>query len=173
MGLKEKLRSIFSRGHKDVYDAVREYAKERGVAATDVIASAVASYLAADEEGKDILEATMKNRRASGGGGDITAAVEIFTKMADSMSKMFTSVNELRASVSIGSIVSDFETVTSAVQKIKGMGTDAGTGSLEDKLADAFIRGLINKMTGGLGLGERKEKSTKTTGKDKVEKVEQ
>lgn len=173
MGWREKIRNAFRRGHKDLYDGVKEYAEKRGVATTDVVASAVASYLASDDEGRETLEKAMEEGRKrgyGGGAGDVTAAVDIFTKMADSMSKMFTSVNELRSSVSIGSIVSDFETVTTAVQKIKGMGTEAGKGSMEDTLADAFIRGIINKMTGGMELGLKK---TKKTGESKVEEVDQ
>ena len=174
MGWKEKLRNIARRGHKNIYDAVKEYAGERGVAVTDVIASAMSAYLAADEEGKDILEEAMKKGRTTGGGtGDVTAAVKLFTTMSDSMSKMFNSVNELRASVSIGSIVSDFETVTAAVQKIKTLGAEKGAGSLEDKLASSFVTGLINRITGG-GLGTSGEsKKTKKTGKGKVEEIEQ
>ena len=176
MGWKDTLRNVFSRGHKDIYEAAKKYAQERGVPVTDVVASAMASYLAADKEGADILEETMTKRRTSGGGGgaaDVTAAVTLFTNMADSMSKMFDSVNTLRASVSIGSIVSDFETVTTAVQRIKGMGTDAGKGSLEDKLADSFIRGIIARMAGGLDVGGTKKKKTRTTGESEVEELEQ
>jgi len=172
MGWKEKLRNVFSRGHKDIYEAVKIYSQERGVATTDVVASAVSSYLAADEEGKDILEKTMSERRTSGGGGtaDISAAVEMFTKMTDGMTKLFQATNELRSSVSIGSMVSDFETVTGAVEKIKGLGADKGKGSLDDYVADAFVRGIIKKVTGENVSISTKE--TKETGKSKVEVIE-
>ena len=174
MGWKDRLRNVFSRGHKDIYEAVKEYAQERGVATTDVVASAVSSYLAADSEGKATLEAAMEEHRKGGGrgGADITTAVEMFSKMADSMTKMFTSVNELRSSVSIGAMVSDFETVTGAVEKIKGLGAEKGAGSVEDALADAFIRGLINKITGGAGLSKTTKGKGVETGQGKVEVIE-
>jgi len=173
MGWKDKLRNVFSRGHKDIYEAVKEYAQERGIPTTDVVASAVSSYLAADEEGKDILEKTMSERRASGGGGkaDISAAVDMFVKMTDGMTQLFDATNKLRASVSIGSMVSDFETVTGAVEKIKGLGSEKGSGSLDDYVADAFVRGLIKKVTGTDVNISLKEKKGKETGKGKVEKV--
>ena len=175
MGWKDKLRNVFSRGHKDIYEAVKEYAQERGVATTDVVASAVSSYLAQDSEGKPMLEAAMEKHRkeGGGGGGDITSAVDMFSKMADSMTKMFTSVNELRSSVSIGAMVSDFETVTGAVERIKGLGAEKGTGSIEDRLADAFVIGLINKFTGGAGLSKTPaSKKGVETGQGKVEVIE-
>ena len=175
MGWKDKLRNVFSRGHKDIYEAVKIYAQERGIATTDVVASAVSSYLAADEEGKDILEKTMSERRASGGGGgaNIDAAVKMFVDMTNGMTKLFTATNELRASVSIGSMVSDFETVTGAVEKIKGLGAEKGSGSLDDYVADAFVRGLIKKVTGTDVNISTKEKKGKETGKSKVENVEE
>lgn len=174
MGWWDKLRNVFSRGHKDVYEAVKIYAQERGVATSDVVASAVTSYLAADEEGKDILEKTMADRRTSGGGGgaNIDAAVKMFVDMTGGMTKLFEATNQLRASVSIGSMVSDFETVTGAVEKIKGLGSDKGAGSLDDVLADAFVRGLIKKMTGtNVELPARKRKGEET-GKSEIETIE-
>lgn len=170
-GWKEKLRRVFGRGHSDIYDAAKKYADDRGVAVTDVVASAVSSYLAADEEGKIELEKAMATRRASGGGSDPMQAVEMFTKMADSMAKMFGSVNDLRSSVSIGSMVSDFETVTTAVEKIKGIGADKGKGSTEDVLADALVRGIVKRFTGA--DVDIVPKKARETGKDKVEKIEQ
>lgn len=174
MGWKESLRNIFSRGHPDVYKAVKTYAQERGVPTTDVVASAVSSYLAADEEGKDILEKTMEERRKSGGGGgqaNIEAAVKMFTDMTGGMTKLFQATNELRASVSIGSMVSDFKTVTTAVEEIKGIGSEKGSGSLDDILADAFVRGLIKKMT-GVEPGEIPKKKGVKTGQSEIETVE-
>lgn len=173
MGWKEKLRNVFSRGHKDIYEAVKEYAQERGVATGDVVASAVTSYLAADEEGKELLEKSMAERRAGGGKGkaDISAAVDMFVEMTGGMTKLFEATNALRASVSIGSMVSDFETVTGAVEKIKGIGAEKGSGTLEDTLADAFVRGLIKKMT-GVEPGSIPAKTVKKTGQDSVETIE-
>lgn len=171
MDWKQRIRNLLGRGHGDIYEAAKKYADERGVAVTDVLASAVSSYLAADEEGKATLEEAMSKRRASGGGGtDAMAAVELFTTMADSMSKMFGAVNELRSSVSIGSMVSDFETVTTAVDKLKGLGAEKGKGSTEDILAEALIKGMVNKMVGSTELTDKK---TKKTGDGKVEKIEQ
>ncbi len=172
MGWKEKLRNVFSRGHKDIYEAVKVYAQERGVATTDVVASAVSSYLAADEEGKDILEKTMAERRSSGGGGggaNIEAAVKMFVDMTGGMTKLFEATNELRASVSIGGMVSDFKTVTSAVEEIKGMGAEKGSGSLDDVLADAFVRGIIKKVTGTDVVIPTKKNKGKETGKGEIE----
>jgi len=173
MNWKEKLRSAFRGGHKNIYDAVKEYADERGVAVTDVVSSAVSSYLAADAEGKETLEKHMAEMRADkvSGQADPKAAVEMFTKMATGMTELFKSVNELRASVSIGSIVSDFETVIKATEKIKGLGAEKGKGSLEDTLADAFMRGLVNKMSGGAATLEPRK--TKQTGTGEVTKVEE
>lgn len=172
MGWKEKIRSLLGRGHGDIYDAAKKYAEERGVPVTDVLASAVSSYLAADEEGKATLEEAMSKRRASGGGGqaNIESAVKMFTEMTGGMTSLFQAVNELRSSVSIGSMVSDFETVTTAVDKLKGIGAEKGKGSTEDLLADALVRGMVNRMLGGADLPGKK---TKPTGNEKVEKIEQ
>jgi len=169
MGWVEKIKRVLGRGHGDVYEATKKYAADRGVAVSDVVASAMTSYLAADEEGKVTLEEAMAKRRAGGGGTDPMAAVEMFTKMAESMSKMFGSVNELRSSVSIGAMVSDFETITTAVEKLKGIGAEKGKGSTEDILADALIRGMVNRM---VGVTDTPGKKTKETGNVKVEKIE-
>jgi len=170
MGWIEKIKRVLGRGHGDVYEATKKYAADRGVAVTDVIASAMTSYLAADEGGKVTLEEAMENRRTGGGGANPMAAVEMFTTMAASMSEMFGAVNELRSSVSIGSMVSDFETVTTAVEKIKGIGAEKGKGSTEDLLADAFVRGVVNRMLGGADFSSKK---TKETGKEKIVKIEE
>jgi len=170
MGWIEKVKRVLGRGHGDVYEATKKYAADHGVAVSDVVASAMTSYLAADEDGKATLEEAMAKRRTGGGGADPMAAVEMFTKMSDSMSKMFAAVNELRSSVSIGSMVSDFETVTTAVDKLKGIGAEKGSGSTEDLLADALVRGMVNKMLGGAELPSKK---TMKTGESKVAKIEE
>jgi len=125
----------------------------------------------------------MAERRKGGGGtGDVQSAVDMFSKMADSMSKMFTAVNELRSSVSIGSMVSDFETIAGAINKLKNVGAEKGEGSLEDKLATAFITGIVNRVTGGKSESVLKKEDAKTdksekkgteTGAGKVEEIEQ
>jgi len=172
MGWVEKIKRVLGRGHGDVYEAAKKYAADRGVAVTDVIASAMTSYLAADEDGKATLEEAMSQRRASGGGGqaNIESAVKMFTEMTGGMTSLFQAVNELRSSVSIGSMVSDFETVTTAVDKLKGIGAEKGKGSTEDMLADALVRGMVNRMVGGTELPGKK---TKKTGKEKIDKVEE
>lgn len=172
MGWVEKIKRVLGRGHGDVYEATKKYAADHGVAVSDVVASAMTSYLAADEDGKATLEEAMKNRRVGGGGGqaNIESAVKMFTEMTGGMTSLFQAVNELRSSVSIGSMVSDFETVTTAVDKLKGIGAEKGSGSTEDLLADALVRGMVNRMLGGADFPTKK---TKETGKDKVDKVEE
>lgn len=152
MGWKEKVVSVFRRGHPDIHEAVKLYAEEHGIAQTDVIGAAVTAYLSSDDvEGKALLEKTLGDRRKGGGGGkpDMVAVAEMFTDMTKGMTSLFTSVNELRSSVSIGAIVSDFKTVTGAVEEIKSMGGQSGTGSVDDRLADAFVEGIVRRIAGG------------------------
>lgn len=175
MGWKERIVSVFRRGHPDIHEAVRTYAEEHGVAQTDVIGAAVSAYLSSeDAEGKALLEKTLAERRKGGGGGgekaDMAAAVKMFTDMTDGMTNLFTAVNELRSSVSIGAIVSDFETVTGAVEKIKTMGSEGGGGSVDDRLADAFVEGLIRRVAGGEAITRRRRDKSEPDGK--VEKIE-
>jgi len=160
------------RRHPDVYKAARDYAEKRGIAVADLQAAAISSYLASDEEGKEVLESAMEERAKSGGGKgtDVTAAVDMFVKMSEGITKMFNAVNDMKNAVSISAVVSDIEAITTAVDKIKTKGAEKGSGSLEDKIAGAFVDGLIKRVAGG---AVSTSKRTKETGTGTIEKVEE
>lgn len=169
--VKNKLVSMFRGQHGDIYKAAKDYAEERGLNVGDVTAAAVSAYLSADEEGKEALETAIKESRGGKGGGqtDVAAAVKMFGDMAASVTTMFNAVNEMKNAVSINSMVSDFEALTTAMNKLKTAGVEKGAGSMEDKIADAFVQGIVNRMTGG---GEPPPHKTVKTGKGEVKKVE-
>jgi len=143
------LSRVFGRGHPDIYKAVKDYAEQKGQAPADVIASACAAYLSADDEGKETLEKTMAERRASGGGGaNINAAVNLFNEMCKSMGTMFKTMNEARASLQSQSLIADYKAVTTAASEIKKLGGESGSGSLEDKIGEAFVTAMVERFVG-------------------------
>jgi len=165
------LKRVFGRAHPDIYDAVKEYAEKKGQSPVDVVAAACASYLSVDEAGKEELEKAMAERRAKGGSGaSMKPAIDMFKEMCEAMGTMFKSMNEARASLQTSSLISDYKAITGAASEIKKLGGESGGGSLEDKVADAFIRSLVEKFT-GRKVETGKEKSQKKTGTGKVEDV--
>ena len=73
--IKRLLGRVFGRKYPDLYDAVKSYAEKRGLKPEHVIASAVAAYLSADEEGKEELEEAMKSLAAKRGDKSLPIAV--------------------------------------------------------------------------------------------------
>lgn len=166
------LSRVFKRGHPDVYTAAKLYAEKKGIATTDVVASAVTAYLASDAEGKEELEQAVQARRSSGGGGgkaSLKPAIEMFKEMCGAMGDMFNTMNTARSSLQASSLIADYKAVTSAAQEIKKIGGEGGSGSLEDTIATVFLENLFGgKMKGRL----KGKKSGKSTGKAEVEEVD-
>ncbi|MBA7698385.1 hypothetical protein ES703_107062 [subsurface metagenome] len=165
------LKRVLRRTHPDVYEAVKEYASEKNIRIGDVVAASVSSYLSADDEGKDVLEKALAERKGGGGGGTtgIKTAVSLFKDMCEAMSTMFTTLNTAKSNLSAASIVADYKAIATAAEEIKKVGSEGGSGSIGDSLADAFVRNIIET---GLGGKLRKKKSTRTTGKTPVEKLD-
>lgn len=165
--IKGALFRAFKRGHPDVYKVLKKYCDERGLNVSDVTASAVMTWVAADEEGKKDLEQAMAARRTGGGGGSVTSMkpmLGMFKDICESMGSMFKAMNEARAGMSMESMLSDFKAVSTALTEIKKTGSESGKGSMEDLLATA----LITKIFGG----KKGEKAAKTkTGTGKIKKV--
>ena len=165
--IKGALFKAFKRGHPDVYKVLRKYCDERGLNVSDVTASAVMTWIAADEEGKKDLEQAMAARRTGGGGSSVQIkdTLGIFKEVCSSMGEMFKAMNEARAGMSMQSMLSDFKAVSDTLTEMKKAGSEAGKGSIEDSLATAFIERILS------GAGGKKATKTKT-GTGKVKKVE-
>lgn len=156
---------IFKRGHPDIYDAFKRYCDKQGINQSDMAASAIAAWMASDEESKSELEQVMKERRTGGRGGgkaDIKASLGVFKEVCGSMGEMFKTMNEARAGMSISAMLSDFEAVSATISKMKGKASEAGKGSAEDLLLTAILSRILP------GAGSVKKK----TGTGKVKKVD-
>lgn len=165
--LKATFFRMFKRGHPDIYTAFKHYCDEHGINQSDVAASAIAAWMASDEESKPELEKIMKERRTGGGGGtgSIDASLNVFTKVCKSMGEMFDAMNKARAGMSISAMLSDFKAVSSTISEMKGAASQAGKGSTEDYLLGVLLKKMFGEAE---GLGGLKKK----TGKGKVKKVE-
>jgi len=163
--IKSILRRVFGRSHPDIYTAVKDYAEKRGLDVGDVVAAAVSAYLASDAEGKEALEkAVASSRPAKSGSVSLRPAIEMFKEMCGAMGDMFKTMNEARSSLQAASLIADYKAVTEAAQEIKKLGSESGSGSLEDTIATIFLENL-------LGGRLRKVKSKRPTGKAPVEKI--
>ena len=165
--IKGVLFKAFKRGHPDVYGVLKRYCDERGLNVSDVTASAVMTWIAADEEGKKDLEQAMSERRTGGGGSPagMKPMLAMFKEICESMGSMFKAMNEARSTMSMQSMLSDFKAVSGALSEMKKTGSEAGKGSVEDLLATA----LFTKLFGGK---EGKKAAKTKTGTGKVKKVD-
>jgi len=166
--IKSTIYRVFKKGHPDIYDALKDYCDKHGYNMSDVIASAVAAYLAADEEGKEKLLEKMAQRRVSGGGSplQIKETMTLFREFCSVMKEMFSAINEARANMSVSALISDFKAVSQAMNEIQRAGSEAGKGSIEDLLAAAFVQNLL----GQFGVRRTPAKTT-PSGKGKVIEV--
>lgn len=161
--IKGALYRAFKRGHPDIYKVLKRYCDNHGLNISDVTAAAVASYMAADEEGRVELEAGMKARRIGGGGsgGSVKASLGVFKDVCGAMGEMFEAMNKARSGMSMSAMLSDFEAVSTTISKMKEKGSEAGKGSVEDALATA----ILSRILGGI-------EATKTkTGTGKIKKI--
>jgi len=145
-----KLKAIFhglSRGHPDVYEALKNYCDEKGLNITDVAAAAIASYLASTDEGKEELETAMAKRRISGGSApDIRATINLIKDLSQAMTEMFKAVNEARAGASTASMLADFKAMSDFLNQVKETASESGKGSVEDLLATM----IMSRLFGGI-----------------------
>ena len=165
--IKSILRRVFGRSHPDIYTAVKDYAEKKGLDVGDVVAAAVSAYLASDAEGKEALEkavAESRSVKSGGGGANLKVAINLFKEMCGAMGELFTTMNEARSKLSAASLIADYKAVTEAAQQIKKLGSESGSGTLEDTIATIFLQNL-------LGGKLPKVKSRKPTGQAPVEKI--
>ena len=173
-----RLLGVFRRGHPDIYDAVKKYAEKRGVTVSDVIAAATSAYLQTDAEGKEELEKALASRRTSAkGASNLKESIGAVTELLKSLGDVFSALNEVRSTVSIQSVVSDYKTLREAVRGVAEEGQASGKGTIDDYLAQLFVNAVISKFTGGAGgvpLTQKPPgKNLKKTGKGKVIEVEE
>lgn len=155
------LKRVFRKGHPDIYEAFKDYCDKKGIDTDDAAAAAVSAYLAADEEGKKVLEETLAQRKGSKGGVDIAGTVALITSVADSMGKMFEAVNTVRSQLSVTQLVNDYKTLTNAASEIKKLGSESGSGSTEDFVAKL----ILGRLFGGTGEDVGKLLGSKGSGK--------
>ena len=165
--VKAALFKAFKRGHPDVYKVVKKYCDERGLNISDVTASAVMTWVAADEEGKKDLEEAMKERRTGGGGSSTSMKpmLSMFKEVCETMGSMFKAMNEARAGMSMASMLSDFKAVSTTLTEMKQSGSEAGKGSTEDLLATLLFTKIF-------GEGKGKKAAKTKTGTGKIKKVD-
>ena len=137
--IKSILRRVFGRSHPDIYTAVKDYAEKKGLDVGDVVAAAVSAYLASDAEGKEALEkAVAESKPAKGGSTSLKPAIGLFKEMCEAMGELFTTMNEARSKLSAASLIADYKAVTEAAQEIKKLGSESGSGTLEDTIAVSY-----------------------------------
>jgi len=161
--IKTALFKRLKRSHPDIYDALKEYCDKHGYNMGDVVASAVATFMAADEEGKKELLEKMAQRRTAPVTYNVSETLRLFKDFCNIMGDMFRTINEARASMSVQALISDFKAVSNAMNEIQKAGSEAGKGSLEDLLAAAFIQNLL----GQFGVRKSPAKTT-SSGRGKV-----
>jgi len=168
--IKRLLSRVFGRKYPDLYDAVKSYAEKRGLKPEHVIASAVAAYLSADEEGKEELEEAMKSLAAKrGGSGGMN--LQQFKAYMDAFVDAMVRIQEAGQKLVKGMIVNELRGTIETIEEIKKIGSESGgQGTIEDLLAAA----LINRILGGYGISlPSKNIPARRTGKGKVEKLEE
>jgi len=170
--IKGALFRVFKRGHPDIYNALKSYCEKHGYDMSDVVAGAVASFMAADEEGKqELLEKMAQRRTPAGSPLNVKTTLELFKDFCDAMKQMFSAMNEARANMSMSAMLSDFKAVASTLEEMKKAGSEAGSGSMEDMLATAFITGLLNKFGAG-GLSKSALSKKVKSGRGRVEEMD-
>lgn len=171
-----KIGKRFRRGHPDIFQAVRAYAQSKGLDPEDVVAAATSAYLSTDEEGRDKLETAISERKASGGSGSEEAGLEkalaMFERMVDTSVKLMTKSQEAGQQLIKGSLLNELKTQAQTIEEIKSIGASGGKGSIEDRLAGAFVDGVLRNVGASMGgSGSDKTKTKVTSGKGAVEKV--
>jgi len=160
-GIKQVLGRIYKvmpKRHPDIYKTMQEYANTRGMKLEDLMATAATVYMQADAtpDEKANLEEIMSRRAGSSGGsggGSQKANFSMMTGMmkdfAGAMKDVFGAMNEARAGMSISALTSDFKATASALEEVKNIGSEGGSGSIGDTLADGIVKGVIQNITGG------------------------
>jgi hypothetical protein len=169
-----KIRGLLARlkrRHPDIYGVLRRYCDERGVSIEDVAASAVATWLASDEEARKDLEQAMAARAAgvaSSGAANIRETIGMFKDMCGAMAEMFRAMAEVRSSLSITSIIDEYRALSTAAKEIKSIGESGGAGSLDQLIAQIFLQ----RMLGGVPT-QTKPLGKKKTGTAEIERIEE
>lgn len=150
--MKNMLKRVLGREHKNIYNAAKEYADIKGLKIGDVVAAATAAYLTADdEEGKDLLEEQMtksSGRRGRGGGiADLKQSAAIFKEMIGMTAEMFKAMNAARADASLSGALQDFRAVTNFANEVKREGAEKGSGSFDDQFAQAIVGKMLGSIT--------------------------
>ncbi len=141
--VKGALFGIFKRGHPDIYGALKKYCEERGINVSDVTASAIAAWMAGDDDSKEMLEDAMSKRRIGGGKGSSGFNVAPFKEMCEAMGTMFEAMNKAKAGMSMSSMLADFKAVSTTLTEIKKAGSEGGKGSMDDLLATVLIKRFL------------------------------
>lgn len=147
--IKPVLFKSLKAAHPDVYGVLKDYCDEHGYSMGDVLGSATAAFLSTDDKTKDELIKKMSARKLPGGTAGIDAAINMFTKVCNAMGSMFDAMNKAKAGMTVSSMVNDFTALTTAMNKMKQAGAEAGKGTIEDTVASAFVRGIVERFTGG------------------------
>jgi hypothetical protein len=164
--LRDVIKRVFARRHSDIWSALQEYASSKGIRADDALAAAVSAYLAADEEGKETLERYVSERRRSGD-ADVKAAIETMRQMFGLMGEAFDAINKARVNLQVGTLVSEYEALAQAAEKIKKSGAESG--GFEDMVANWFL----SRMFGGQLPIQFKSSGRKKTGEAPVTEFEE
>lgn len=165
--IKGALFRKFKKGHPDIYGVLKKYCDERGINVSDVTASAIAAWMASEDDSKEMLEDVMEKRRTGGGGkgGSSGFNVQPFKEMCEAMGTMFKAMNEAKAGMSMASMLADFRAVSNTLTEMKKAGSEGGKGSMEDLVATALISKFLPNFA-------KKSATKKTTGTGSVKKVE-
>lgn len=165
--LKDVIKRVFARRHSDIWEALQDYANSKGIRVDDALAAAVSAYLAADDEGKDKLEKYVSERRRSPD-ADVKAAIETMRQMFGLMSEAFDAINKARVNLQVGTLVSEYEALAQAAEKIKKSGAESG--GFEDMIANWFL----SRMFGGqLPIQLKSSGRSKKTGEAPVTEFEE
>jgi hypothetical protein len=162
--LLDKLLRAFRKKHPELYEALKDYADKRGVKVTDVLGSAVASYLSADEEGKAELEKVIASKAYTPMGvRGFQEFMDIFKTTASAMVEMMVSIQKAGQELVRGSLLNELKSNIETVEEIKKIGASGGKGGFEETLAEA----AMNILLGRVGV----KPSTKPSGSGEVKEI--
>ena len=170
-----KIIGVFRRKHPDIYTLAKKYADEKGVSVGDVIATAVASFVASqDEEYKEELINIIKGRSvaASSSGANISQIkdlVEVFRELTLAVADIMKASQEVSHSVLRSSIVTELKETMRTVEEIKSIGETRG--GTDKMISDAFLNLLFSRLGAGM-LGMAKSNQGGNKKKHKVEEFE-
>lgn len=178
--VKAILKRLLGRRHPEIYDALKAYARKKGMRVDDVIAAAVATYLSMDDEGKEELEMAIQQLKAKAQAQNpyspeaIKSALQLFKDVMEITVDAMTKVQGAAQQLVRNSLINELRSNMEMVKEIKQLGEEGGKGSLDDIIAQAFLGAMMSRLGANqlVGLASPSRGKRVKAGTGKVEQLE-